>query len=178
MRQLVKALSMQVTTGNAPACELDDSGFEVRPLGPRVISVRDLTEDVLRRFGIERGMRILDLGCGAGDASLRIAKLVGPTGLVVGIDESAELIDVAQRRATLAGQCYWTRFVAADPVAFVPPDRFDAVVGRLIALRQSGRATFLRISACVRRDGVIMVVSGKPTGNANSPLHRIGSRSS
>jgi ubiquinone/menaquinone biosynthesis C-methylase UbiE len=176
MRQLVKKLNMQVTTANASPSELGDSGIEVSPLGLRVISVLDLTEDVLRRSGIERGMRVLDLECGAGNAALSIAKLIGPSGLVVGVDRSREAIDVAEKRATVAGYCYWTRFVAEDPNTFVPHERFDAVVVRPTLLRQGERATFLRLSACVRPDGVIMVVSGKPVGNADSILHRIGSR--
>ena len=58
-----------------PAC------FEVTRLARQATFVRDLTEDVLRRAGVERGMRVLDLGCGVGDTSLLLAKLVGPTGL-------------------------------------------------------------------------------------------------
>ena len=65
MRQLVKKLNMQVTTATASPSEFGDSGIEVRPLGLRVISMLDLTADVLRRSGIERGMRVLDLECGA-----------------------------------------------------------------------------------------------------------------
>jgi ubiquinone/menaquinone biosynthesis C-methylase UbiE len=162
MRQLVKKLNMQVTTANASPSELGDSGIEVSPLGLRVISVLDLTEDVLRRSGIERGMRVLDLECGAGNAALSIAKLIGPSGLVVGVDRSREAIDVAEKRATVAGYCYWTRFVAEDPNTFVPHERFDAVVVRPTLFRQGERATFLRLSACVRPDGVIMVASAKP----------------
>jgi SAM-dependent methyltransferase len=48
-------------------------------------------------------MRILDLGCGSGDTSLLIAKMVGPSGLVVGVDRSAAAIDEAEKRATIAG---------------------------------------------------------------------------
>jgi ubiquinone/menaquinone biosynthesis C-methylase UbiE len=75
----------------------------VVPAGLRIISAIDLGEDALRRCGITRGMRVFDLECGAGDASLEIAKVVGPAGLVVGIDECAEAIEVAEKRATLAG---------------------------------------------------------------------------
>jgi ubiquinone/menaquinone biosynthesis C-methylase UbiE len=162
MRQLVKKLNMQVTTANATPSALGDSRIEVSPLGLRISSVLDLTEDVLRRAGIERGMRVLDLECGAGNAALSIAKLIGPSGLVVGVDRSREAIDVAEKRATVAGYCYWTRFVAEDPNTFVPYERFDAVVVRPTLFRQGERATFLRLSACVRPDGVIMVASGKP----------------
>jgi len=176
MRQLEKKLSMQVRTASTSPSDLVDSGIEVTPLGLRISSVLDLTEDVLRQAGMERGMRVLDLECGAGDASLSIAKLVGPSGLVVGVDRSAEAIDVAEKRATVAGYCYWTRFVAADPDTFVTRDRFDAVVARLTLFRQGERAALLRLSACVRPGGVIMVASGKPAENTDSSLYRIGSR--
>jgi ubiquinone/menaquinone biosynthesis C-methylase UbiE len=168
MRRLVKKPNMRVITTNAPPSELGDSGIEVSPLGFRVISVQDLTADVLKRSGIERGMRVIDLGCGSGDASLLIAKMVGPSGLVVGVDESAQAIDEAEKRATVAGRCYWMRFVRANPDTFVPPERFDAVVVRLSLLRQGEPATFLRLSACVRTDGVIIVVS--PAGQSQMPI--------
>src|SRR5262249_52759083 len=97
MRQLVKKLSMQATA-NIYSSELDESGFEARPAEFRVISALDLTENVLRRCGIQRGMRVLELECGRGNASFSIARLVGPSGLVVGVDQSAESIDVAEKR--------------------------------------------------------------------------------
>jgi trans-aconitate methyltransferase len=82
---------------------------------------------------------------------------------LVDSDHYTEVIDVARRRATVAGQCYWARFVTADLNTFVPHERFDAVVARLILFRQGERATFSRLSACVRPNGVIMVVLGKRT---------------
>jgi ubiquinone/menaquinone biosynthesis C-methylase UbiE len=159
---------MRLIATNGSPSEFGDSGIEVRPQELRVIPVLDLTADVLRRSGIKRGMRVLDLGCGSGDASLLIAKMVGPSGLVVGVDESVEALDEAERRATVAGHCYWTRFVRADPDTFVPPERFDAVVVPLILLGQGEPATFLRLSACVRPDGMIMVVS--PAGRSQMPI--------
>jgi ubiquinone/menaquinone biosynthesis C-methylase UbiE len=137
-------------------------------LRPKVVSVLDVTEEALHRCGIKRGMLALDLGCGVGDASLWIAKLVGPTGLVVGVDGSAEVIDAAQKRATVAGQCYWTRFITADPHTFIPHHRFDVVVVRPALLLQHERATLLRLSAFVRPDGVIIIVAGKPAESADS----------
>ena len=119
------------------------------PLPLTLVSVRYLSEDVLRRSGIKPGMRVLDLGCGAGEGSYLIAKLVGPTGLVVGVDESAEAINIAQKRALMAGQGFWTRFVTADLNPFIPTERYDVVVVRNAQLLQSARATLLRLSAWV-----------------------------
>jgi ubiquinone/menaquinone biosynthesis C-methylase UbiE len=113
-------------------------------------------------------MRVLDLGCGVGDVSLRIAKLVGPTGLVVGVDESAEDIDTAERRATVAGQCYWTRFVTADLETFMPHGRFDVVVvHRTFSIEREG-ATLSRLSSWLRPDGIIIIMTGKPAGSTNN----------
>jgi SAM-dependent methyltransferase len=41
-------------------------------------------------------MRILDLGCGTGGVSLLAAEVVGPSGVVVGIDQSADAIAMAK----------------------------------------------------------------------------------
>lgn len=119
----------------------------------------NLTEDGLRQAGIKRGMRVLDLRCGTGDASLLIAKLVGPSGLVAGVDRSAGVIDLAQRRATVAGQCYWAHFVAADPDTFVPPGLFDVIIVRLEHLRTRKTAAGLpRLFSHLHADGVIILV--------------------
>jgi cyclopropane fatty-acyl-phospholipid synthase-like methyltransferase len=176
MRQLMKKLNARLARVNASLPQPGDSGIEVSSLGFRILSVLELTEETLRRAGMARGMRVLDLECGAGDASLLIAKVIGSSGLVVGVDRSPEAIDAAEKRATVAGYCYWTRFVAADPDIFGPNERFDAVVARPTLLRQGERAAFLRLSACVRPDGTVIVVCGTPVGNADSILHRLGSQ--
>eukprot|EP01096_Ripella_sp_DP13-Kostka_P002062 TRINITY_DN1272_c0_g1_i1.p1 TRINITY_DN1272_c0_g1~~TRINITY_DN1272_c0_g1_i1.p1 ORF type:complete len:366 (-),score=122.13 TRINITY_DN1272_c0_g1_i1:56-1153(-) len=44
-----------------------------------------------------KGLRVLDLGCGAGQDCFTISQLVGPTGLVVGVDMTEEQIKTAQK---------------------------------------------------------------------------------
>ena len=41
---------------------------------------------------IEKGMRVLDLGCGPGDATLDLAERVGSTGTVVAVDQSPQFL--------------------------------------------------------------------------------------
>jgi hypothetical protein len=86
---------------------------------------------------------------------------------VVGVDESQEDIETAEKRATVAGQCYWTRFVTADLKTFIPYGRFDVVVVRLALVRQDERATFLRLSTWLRTDGLI-IITGNPAGTTNN----------
>lgn len=48
--------------------------------------------DLWLRAGLQPGMRVLDLGCGPGHASLDMAQIVGQQGRVVGVDESAAFL--------------------------------------------------------------------------------------
>ncbi|MDO4259625.1 MAG: class I SAM-dependent methyltransferase [Actinomycetaceae bacterium] len=52
---------------------------------------------------IDKGQRILDLGCGPGSITLDLAELVGPQGHVVGVDFSAEAIALAENEARSRG---------------------------------------------------------------------------
>ena len=48
------------------------------------------TRIIFAEAGIRAGMRVLDLGCGAGDVAFVAADLVGPSGSVVGVDSSPQ----------------------------------------------------------------------------------------
>ena len=167
MRELQRRRVVNITARNMLGLfhGLDDSRGGAGPQQLRVVSVLDLTEDVLHQSGIRRGSRVLDLGCGVGDVSLWIAKLVGPTGLVVGVDESAEVIDAAERRATVTDRCYWTRFITADLNTFTSHERFDGVVVRPKLVLHPEHATFSQLSAFIHPGGVIMILAGRPAGS-------------
>ena len=45
------------------------------------------------------GQRVIDIGCGCGDTSIELARLVGATGAVLGVDVSEPMLDVARSRA-------------------------------------------------------------------------------
>ena len=57
------------------------------------------TAALLDGAGVREGMRCLDLGCGGGDVTLALARLVGPSGRVIGIDMDAVEIELAQQDA-------------------------------------------------------------------------------
>lgn len=77
-------------------------------------------------LSLKDGQRLLDVGCGLGDAVLALAADLGVDGEVVGIDSSAEMIAGARTRAR-AARCR-ARFHVGDALALGEPDsRFDAV---------------------------------------------------
>jgi ubiquinone/menaquinone biosynthesis C-methylase UbiE len=61
------------------------------------------TMTFLTGVGAPPGMACLDLGCGDGQVSIQLARLVGPAGRVVGIDTDGDAIAIARRAAAAAG---------------------------------------------------------------------------
>lgn len=53
----------------------------------------------IRAMGLRPGMRVLDLGCGTGLNHPLLQEAVGPTGMVIGVDTSRQMLDQARRRA-------------------------------------------------------------------------------
>ncbi|HYM45979.1 MAG TPA: class I SAM-dependent methyltransferase [Solirubrobacteraceae bacterium] len=70
-------------------------------------------EEALRLHPPEPGQRVLDIGCGFGDTTQRIAGLVGPDGHAVGVDAAPRFIEDAVREAAEAGVAN-ARFLVAD----------------------------------------------------------------
>ena len=115
-----------------------------------------MTERLLKLSGLREGMRVLDMGCGAGDLTMLAATIVGRGGSVVGVDQSAEAINLARRRAAEANFTNVGFEVAALP-ALDGSRAFDAVIGRYVLVHQSAPAAFLRQMAKYVRPGGLMV---------------------
>jgi SAM-dependent methyltransferase len=75
--------------------------------------IAPLGEAVMERARVGRGERVLDVGCGCGQATLELARRVGPTGAVTGVDVSRPMLARAGERAREAGLRH-VRFVEAD----------------------------------------------------------------
>src|SRR4030095_4127127 len=68
--------------------------------------IAPITERLFREAGIDVGHRVLDLGSGLGDVSMLVARLVGRSGEVVGIERDATSIERAQARVAAGRVCY------------------------------------------------------------------------
>ena len=88
-----------------------------------------LTARMLEVLELQPGQTVVELGCGTGNLSLRLAHLVGPTGRVVATDVAAGMRDVA--RATLAGRAHVTVQPAEATDTGLAPNSADAVVFRM-----------------------------------------------
>jgi len=114
------------------------------------------TRMILAEAGIRPGMRVLDLGCGAGDVAFVAAGLVGPDGSVVGVDRSPDALARARLRAGQRGLAQ-VQFVEGDVNEPAPGGPFDAIVERLVLWTVPDPAALLRRQATVLRPGGLVV---------------------
>src|SRR3954449_11417029 len=91
---------------NAEAIEAWDGPLYDRFVRFREVIVGGLSvhgEEALRLFPPAPGARVIDIGCGFGDTTQRIAGLVGPSGAAMGVDAAPRFIESAREEAAEAG---------------------------------------------------------------------------
>ena len=119
-----------------------------------------LIDPITRRFlvdaGIGPGMRVLDVGSGAGDVAFLAAELVGETGEVVGVDRSDVALAVARARAE-ERRLGNVSFLEGDPESMVFAQPFDAAIGLYVLQFQRDPAAMLRaVATHVRPEGLLV----------------------
>jgi ubiquinone/menaquinone biosynthesis C-methylase UbiE len=130
------------------------------------LSTRRLLEDA----GLVPGMRVLDLGSGAGDVAFLAAELVGPCGSVVGVDMNSVSLETARERARLAGLTNVT-FLEGDLGTIELEGKFDALVGRDILQHIPNPAVLLRrLLSYVQGQRITLV--GRLVGEGDAGLVR------
>jgi SAM-dependent methyltransferase len=113
------------------------------------------TRQLFEEAGIGPGMRVLDVGSGAGDVSFLVRELVGRNGRVVGADISFSAVEYATHRAAALG-LKSVDFVVGDPALMDFENGFDAVVGRLVLMYYPDPARALRkLAEHVHRGGIL-----------------------
>jgi SAM-dependent methyltransferase len=104
----------------------------------RFVEFRELIVDSLKLHGDaamalhppNRGDRVLDIGCGFGDATQQLATLVGPEGEAVGVDVAEPFIEASIREARAAG-VENVDFLAGDVQVMELPGQFDYAFSRM-----------------------------------------------
>jgi ubiquinone/menaquinone biosynthesis C-methylase UbiE len=130
---------------------------------------------LLDAAGLQPGARVLDVGCGMGDTTLRAARRVGPSGLALGVDASVSMLERARRRAADAGLAH-VGFVHADAqTQRFAPLRFDAIVStRGADAFADPDAGFVNLARALRGGGRLSVVSRDDPNGVRAILTRAG----
>lgn len=135
-----------------------------------------LTRQFFTAAGITTGMKVLDVGSGAGDVALLLADMVGPRGSVVGVETNPVILETARARVRAAG---WENvtFLEGDVESVGLDDDFDAVVGRWVLMYlQDPAAVLHRLSSHMKPGGIIAFQENDftypPTTFPAAPLHQ------
>lgn len=139
--------------------------------------VSDRIAGAVAALPLRPGLRVLEIGCGPGVAARLVARGVGPSGFVLGIDRSATAIAQALRGgAAGVGQGVLAfRAVAAEDFTLAPGElRFDLAfalrVGALGGRHPTAGALALpRIAAALLPGGRLYVDTGDPLAEVPLP---------
>lgn len=115
------------------------------------------TEAFLDAAGIAPGMTCLDVGCGAGHVTRSLARRVGPTGRVVGLELDPVKLEAARAETERAGLRN-VEYREADVSAWSEPGAYDVVYGRFIVSHLADRPGFIRrMGDALRAPGMLIL---------------------
>ncbi|MEO7236657.1 MAG: methyltransferase domain-containing protein [Lapillicoccus sp.] len=123
--------------------------------------------DMLHALRVEPGQRVLDVGAGSGWTTALLARLVGPTGTVVGVERIPPLTDEGAAAVRRTGQP-WARVQQADPDRLGAPD--DAPFDRILVSAQGDEVPAALVDQ-LADDGLMVL----PVGGRLLRLRRDGS---
>jgi SAM-dependent methyltransferase len=132
------------------------------------------TRQVLKSAGLQRGMRVADLGCGVGLVTKMLAQLVGPDGLAVGVDLSDQQLAVARRQIPAAARniCF-VQASATD--TDLPGEIFDRIYCRFLLIHLSEPEQALReMLRLLKPGGIVVCEDGDLTTSGSQPESALG----
>ena len=146
-------------------------------VGEHWAAEQERTDKLIRAFGDAAlsaakalpGEAALDVGCGCGDTSLSLADAVGASGRVLGVDVSAPMLAVAQRRAAGRGNL---SFAEADASRANLPGPFDLMFSRFgVMFFDDPTAAFTQLRKALKPGGRLAFVCwAAPQDNAWAAL--------
>lgn len=137
-----------------PIYVLGHDDHELRRLEHQGRFLGALTGSVLQRAGLRPGMRVLDVGAGAGDVTLLAAALVGEGGEVVALDRAPAAVARVNARLGRLGLRQARGLLGdANTIESLAGDGFDSIIGRLVLLHQRDPANTIAALARHLRPG-------------------------
>jgi SAM-dependent methyltransferase len=134
---------------------LGHSDRELERLNAQAQLIDPITRQFFCEAGLVTGMRVLDIGSGAGHVAVLAAELVGDAGEVIGTDTAPTAIARARAR-TEALSLNNVSFREGDPANMDFDEPFDAVIGRYVLMFQPDPAAMLRAVALHVRSGAVI----------------------
>lgn len=115
------------------------------------------TRALLDAVGIPSGASCLDVGCGGGDVSIELARRVGASGRVTGVDLDETKIQIAREEAEQHGLTQ-VSFDVRDVTAWEPDAQFDVVYARFLLTHLSHPGPLVAAFRRHLRPGGVVIV--------------------
>lgn len=120
------------------------------------------TEQLMTHAVPAKGERVLDIGCGTGDTSLKAAAAVGASGSVHGVDISQPMLDLAESRAASQGASH-ASFAVGDAQTDTLGDAADLVISRFgVMFFEEPTVAFKNIHAHTKPGGRMVFICWQP----------------
>lgn len=115
---------------------------------------------VYELLGVREGHHILDVGCGAGSDTIKLGRLVGTCGRIIGVDIDSAIVEEANRRAAEEAVETWVEHRVCD--AFDLPfadNSFDACHSERVFMHlQNPEQVFAHMVRVTKPGGSIAVI--------------------
>lgn len=138
----------------------------------------DTTRKLIEGGEIKPGMKILDLGCGAGNVSFLLSDYLGADGIIVGIDSNEKAIERAKERSKELGLSNLYFCVGDITQDFeMEHSNFDAIiVRRVLMYLPSPQNTIATAIKYLKPNGIFLAqennISPTPIGLESMPHHK------
>jgi len=115
------------------------------------------TSALLKRVGLNQGMKCLDAGCGGGHVALFMAGIVGPEGKVIGTDTDQEILALARADAQ-AANLHNIEFHEVDACGGECDEEFDLVYARFLLshLNEPEKCLAALVKACKSKGSIVI----------------------
>lgn len=134
-------------------------------------------DEIMDVLGIADGAAVADIGAGAGWFTIRLARRVGPNGVVFAQDVQREMLDAIRRRVAREGLRNVETRLGSDSSPNLPARSLDAVLVVDVYPEVGNRLTFLRnLADALKPGGRIGVVNYRPGRGGPGPAPSEGVR--
>lgn len=134
-------------------------------------------DEIMDALGIADGSAVADIGAGAGWFTIRLARRVGPNGVVYAQDVQRQMLEAIRRRVAREGLRNVETRLGSDSTPNLPGARLDAVLVVDVYPEVEGRVAFLKnLAAALKPSGRIGIVNYKPGGGGPGPAATEGAR--
>jgi len=134
-------------------------------------------DEIMDALGIADGASVADIGAGAGWFTIRLARRVGPNGVVFAQDVQPQMLEAVRRRVAREGLLNVETRLGSDSSPNLPSRSLDAVLVVDTYPEVENRVTFLRnLAAALKPGGRIGIVNYKPGRGGPGPSPEEGVR--